>query len=144
MQDRLLTTCSQPGLTGTGANGRWWEQRAAVTGLVTDEALLDRLLLSAADTSMNTCVNHLRRRGGCQGQPIVVTTCDGLAVTAFGGRIRRADLALEWAGTHPRLFAQIATGTYLTIAAPSYGTTGQNLWRTIQRTLRPRPCSTSG
>ncbi|MFI8784378.1 DUF6919 domain-containing protein [Streptomyces albidoflavus] len=102
-----------------------------------DEALLDRLLRSAADTGMNTCVNHVRRRGGRQGQPIVVTTCDGQPVTAFGGRIRRADLALEWAGTHPRLFAQIATGTYLTIAAPTYGTTGQSLWRALDTISQP-------
>ena len=80
---------------------------------------------------MNTCVNHVRRRGGRQWQPIVVTTCDGQPVTAFGGRIRRADFALEWAGLHPRLFAQIATGTYLTIAAPAYGTTGQTLWQAV-------------
>ncbi|WP_406226644.1 hypothetical protein OH723_31990 (plasmid) [Streptomyces albidoflavus] len=126
-----ITTCSQPGLASTGANGGWWEQKAAVTGLVTDEALLASLLRIAADTGMNTCVNHLRRRGGRHGQPIVVTTCDGQPVTAFGGRIRRADFALEWAGLHPRLFAQIATGTYLTIAAPAYGTTGRILWQAV-------------
>lgn len=134
----------QPGLAGTGTNGRWWEQKAAVTGLVTDEALLDRLQRSAADTGMNTCVNHVRRRDGRQGQPIVVTTCDGQPVTAFGGRIRRADLALEWAGTDRSLFAQILASTYLTITAPTYGATGQNLWRSFQGTLGSRPCSTSG
>ncbi|WP_031099057.1 DUF6919 domain-containing protein [Streptomyces sp. NRRL S-15] len=45
-----ITTCSQPGSAGTGADGLWWEQRAAVEMVVTDPELL-HLLVDVASTA---------------------------------------------------------------------------------------------
>ncbi|MEV5440799.1 hypothetical protein AB0K80_33070 [Streptomyces sp. NPDC052682] len=122
-----VTTCSQPGFAGTGADGLWWEQRAAVELVVTDPALLHRLLGAVRAAGMLVRVND-HRRGGVQDQPVVVTTRDGEPVTAFGGRIRRADMAIQWPGLDRKLYDQVAHGTYVSIAAPEYGPAGERLW----------------
>ncbi|MFE0448593.1 DUF6919 domain-containing protein [Streptomyces fungicidicus] len=118
-----VTTCSQPGFAGTGADGLWWEQRAAVELVVTDHTLLPRLLGAARAAGMLVRVND-HRRGGVQDEPVVVTTRDGEPVTAFGGRIGRADMAIQWAGLDRGLYDQVAHGTYVSIAAPEYGPAG--------------------
>ncbi|MEV6133095.1 hypothetical protein AB0M05_40955 [Streptomyces violaceusniger] len=126
-----VTTCSQPGFAGTGANGLWWEQRAAVELVVTDADLLHRLADAAYAAGMVVRINDHRRDGGAQEQPVVVTTCDGEPMTAFGGRIGRADMAIQWSGLHPRLYAEVSTGTYVSIVAPEYGPAGERLWSVL-------------
>lgn len=123
-----VTTQSQPGLAGTGVDGLWWEQRAAVELVVTDAALLQRLFLAASEAGMVVRLNDHRRGAGLQESPVVVTTRDGEAITAFGGRIGRADMAIQWPGLDPHLYDQVAHGTYVSIVAPEYGTAGERLW----------------
>jgi hypothetical protein len=123
-----VTTCSQPGFAGTGADGMWWEQRAAIELVVTDADLLDRLVEAASAAGMFVRINDHRRGGGVQEQPVIATTRDGEAVTAFGGRIGRADMAIQWPGLDRTLYDQVAHGTYVSIVAPEYGTAGERLW----------------
>jgi hypothetical protein len=130
-----ITTCSQPGLDGTGTDGEWWEQRAAVTGVVTDTALLDRLTAAARRQGLNVRINE-HRAGGSHDDPFVVTTCGGEPVTEFGGRIRAVDRAVEWAHLDHALFQVINTGTYLTVCAPEYGPLGERLWTALSAAAR--------
>ncbi|MFF7986999.1 DUF6919 domain-containing protein [Streptomyces sp. NPDC007901] len=123
-----VTTCSQPGLVGTGADGLWWEQRAAVELVVTDPKLFHRLVDAAYAAGLIVRINDYRPGGGAQEQPVVVTTRDGEAVTAFGGRISRADMAIQWPGLDRDLYLEVSTGTYLSIVAPEYGTAGEWMW----------------
>ncbi|MEV5204939.1 hypothetical protein [Streptomyces sp. NPDC053720] len=121
----MITTNSQPGLSGTGANGLWWEQRAAVECVVTDPDLLERLVAVTHDAGMLVRVNE---PGGTGEDPVVVTTCDGEPTAWFGGRIGDADMAVQWEGLDPQLFRAISTGTYVSVIAPDYGGEGEGLW----------------
>ncbi|MER6807498.1 hypothetical protein ABT319_36645 [Streptomyces sp. NPDC000678] len=123
-----VTTCSQPGFAGTGADGLWWEQRAAVELVVTDPALFHRLVDAAHAAGLTVRINDHRRDGGVQEQPVVVTTRDGEPFTAFGGRISRADMAIQWPGLDRGLYDQVAHGTYVSVVAPEWGTAGERLW----------------
>lgn len=123
-----ITTCSQPGFAGTGADGLWWEQRAAVELVVTDPVLLDPLVDAATDAGMILRVHDHRQAATGQDDPVIATTRDGDPMTAFGGRIGRADMAVQWHGINRLLRGQIARGTYVTIVAPEYGPDGDQLW----------------
>ncbi|AVH61840.1 hypothetical protein C4B68_40750 (plasmid) [Streptomyces dengpaensis] len=126
-----VTTCSQPGFAGTGADGLWWEQRAAVELVVTDPTLFHRLVDAAYAAGLFVRINDYRPDGGVQEEPVVATTRDGEAMTAFGGRISRADMAIQWPGLDRDLYREVSTGTYVSIIAPEYGTPGERLWVTL-------------
>lgn len=136
-----ITTCSQPGFAGTGADGLWWEQRAAVELVVTDPELLHRLVDAATGAGLLVRVNDHRRGGGVQDEPVIATTCDGEPMTAFGGRISRADMAIQWPELNRHLYDQVAHGTYVSIVAPEYGPAGDRLWVLLDQVtgLRPAP-----
>ena len=123
-----VTIGSQPGLVGTGRDGLWWEQRAAVEGVVLDPALLDRLTKAATGAGMIVRINDYRRRDGRQDEAVEVTTRDGEPVTSFGGRISRGYMALQWRGLNAGFYQQVSRGIYVTIAAPEYGPVGERLW----------------
>ncbi|MGW0999225.1 DUF6919 domain-containing protein [Streptomyces sp. NPDC002523] len=125
-----VTTCSQPGLAGPGYDGRWWEQRAAVELVVTDPYLKSRLLEAARGAGMVVVVNDYVR-GGVQDRRVPVTTRDGERVTSFGGRIGRADMAIQWPGLNGRLYEQVTHGTYVSVIAPEYGPAGERLWEAL-------------
>lgn len=122
-----VTTQSQPGFAGTGADGLWWEQRAAVELVVVDDELFHRLVDAATDAGMFVRV-HDYSRGRRPEYPVAATLRDGEVVTAFGGRIGRADMAIQWPGLDRALYDQVAHGTYVSIVAPEYGTAGERLW----------------
>ncbi|MGC5400792.1 DUF6919 domain-containing protein [Streptomyces sp. DT20] len=136
-----VTTQSQPGLAGTGANGLWWEQRAAVELVLTDAELLHRLLDTAHAGGMLVRVNDHRRGGRVQDKPVIVTTCDGEPITGFGGRINRTDMAIQWPELNRDLYDQVAHGTYVSVMAPEYGPAGDRLWVLLDQItgLRPAP-----
>ncbi|MEU3220116.1 hypothetical protein [Streptomyces sp. NPDC006971] len=135
-----VTTCSQPGLAELGFDGRWWEQRAAVELVVTDPALQRRLVEAARAAGMLVRVNDYRR-GGVQDQPVVVTTADGEPFTAFGGRIGRADMRIQWPELGRQLYGRVAHGTYVSVVAPEYGPAGERLWEILALlTEAPQTC----
>ncbi|MFF4249496.1 DUF6919 domain-containing protein [Streptomyces sp. NPDC001822] len=120
-----VTTQSQPGFAGPGANGLWWEQRAGVELVLADPELLPRLVDAAA--GMFVRVNDYRP-GGIQDEPVIVTTCDGEPFTSFAGRISRGDMAVQWPDLNRGLYDQVAHGTHVSIIAPEYGPAGERLW----------------
>ncbi len=129
-----VTTCSQPGFAGTGVDGLRWEQRAAVELVVTDPARVHRLVDAACVAGLFIRINdHRLDGGGVQEPPVVATTCDGEPVTAFGGRISRADMAIQWPGLDRDLCRQVSTGTYVSVIAPEYGPDGDRLCAVLNR-----------
>ncbi|WP_149561539.1 DUF6919 domain-containing protein [Streptomyces cacaoi] len=125
-----VTTCSQPGLVGWGADDAWWEQRAAVEGVVTDPVLLHRLVDAA--TTAGLLVRTIDYSRNAPGEaPIPVTTRNCETAGEFGGRISEADMAAQWRGLNPDLHDEVSHGTYVIILAPEYGPTGNRLWRIL-------------
>ncbi|MDX3025352.1 DUF6919 domain-containing protein [Streptomyces acidiscabies] len=135
-----VTTCSQPGLAATGYDGRWWEQRAAVELVVVDPTLKRRLLKAARAAGLVVVVNDYLR-GGVQDARVPATTRDGERVTSFGGRIGRADMAIQWPGLDRRLYEQVTHGTYVSVLAPEYGPAGERLWEVLRPLAKtPQTC----
>ncbi|MGW3652499.1 DUF6919 domain-containing protein [Streptomyces sp. NPDC000878] len=130
-REGYVTTCLQPGFAGTGADGLWWEQRAAVELVVTDPTLVHRLVDAACAAGLFIRINDHHPDGGVQEPPVVATTRDGEPVTAFGGRISRADMAIQWPELNRDLYRQVSTGTYVSVIAPEYGPDGERLWITL-------------
>lgn len=124
----FVTTCSQPGDTGLGVDGRMYEQRATVDGLVDGRDLYDRLV-SAADAAGLLVTAH-DPRTGTHGESIGATRADGIPVTTFGTRLNRRDLRTIWPAhlIGEDAFTAIKDAVQLTIAAPEYGAAGQCLW----------------
>ncbi|MGW7268276.1 DUF6919 domain-containing protein [Streptomyces sp. NPDC054842] len=122
----FLTVGSQPGESGTGADGKWWEQKAAVEGFVTDRALYWRLEQYARvfglDMSVHDPATHTRD------EAIVVTTRDGEPMTSFGGALDFRDLSAMWPVIRTQTFGEVAGAIYLTIAAHGFGPNGERLW----------------
>ncbi|GAA1111846.1 DUF6919 domain-containing protein [Streptomyces javensis] len=125
----FVTTDSQPGLTGQ--DEAWWEQRAAVHGVLTDRALFYRLVETSVEAGMRVRVNDYRRSPGIQDPPITVTTREDKTAIPFGGPTSRRRRARQWNGLNRQLHHQIVHGTYLTIAAPEYGPSGERLWAVL-------------
>ncbi|MFF8329206.1 DUF6919 domain-containing protein [Rhodococcus qingshengii] len=122
-----ITTQSQPGLAGTGVDGRWWQQRAMVDLVVTDAVALARLLNAAGEAGMIVRVIDYGREGS-PGPLVTVTTCAGHATAWTGRRIGPQDMALRWPGLTTGLYDQVAHGTYVSVVAPEYGHAGERLW----------------
>ncbi|WP_329564540.1 hypothetical protein OG711_39020 (plasmid) [Streptomyces uncialis] len=122
----FLTTCSQPGLAGTGVDGLWWEQRAAAEGYIADRPLYHRLLAAADDAGLTVVINDPGTR--TYETPEIVTTCDGEPVTAFGHLLGYRDMRVQWRGVSPAAFLDLAGAVSLAIIAPEYGTAGERLW----------------
>lgn len=127
-----ITTNSQPGESGAGLHGESWEQRAAVTGLVADPGLLDRLTAAALAEGLVVLIDD--HTAETYSEPYVCTTVNGEPFTAFGGYVDHANLTLvEWRGLRPELVEQAAAGVYLTLAAPEWGAAGERLWPLLDR-----------
>ncbi|MGD6765993.1 DUF6919 domain-containing protein [Streptomyces sp. BH097] len=122
----FLTVGSQPGETGTGADGRWWEQKAAVEGFVTDRALYYRLLTMAQVFGLDVSVSDPAT--STHDEQITVTTRDGEPMTGFGGALDFRDLSSMWPVIKTDTFGEVAGAVFLTIAAPQFGRDGERLW----------------
>jgi hypothetical protein len=122
----FLTVTSQPGEAGTGHDGLWWEQHAAVEGFVSDRTLYYRLLDAAQTAGLTVAVND--SHSGVHDPAITVTTVDGEPYTAFGGRLSRRDMRAIWPVIRKQAFASLATATRMTITAPEPGIHGERLW----------------
>lgn len=98
---------------------------AAAQLVVTGPALRRRLAGAARAAGMLVRVNDYHR-GGVQDQPVVATTADGEPFTAFGGRIGRADMRIQWRGLGRQLCSRAARGMYVSVVAPEYGPAGEH------------------
>ncbi|MGW2892288.1 DUF6919 domain-containing protein [Streptomyces griseoruber] len=122
----FLTIASQPGETGTGHDGLWYEQRAAVEGFVSDRTLYYRLLDAAEAVGLTVAVDD--GRVGVHDPAVTVTTVDGEPCTAFGSRLSYRDMRTIWPVIREDAFVSLATAVRMTIAAPEPGIDGERLW----------------
>lgn len=131
-----LTDNSQPGTSGTGFDGRWWEQRAAVTGWVRcDQAgidLVNQILVPAQAAGLIVCADSHH------GLP--VTCVDGHPYTTFGGPLSKRDLRTIWPAhlIHRDLFRQLQGAIQLTVIDPAYGR-NDRLWNVLAKALYTPP-----
>ncbi|MFJ9012311.1 DUF6919 domain-containing protein [Streptomyces canus] len=127
----FVTDQSQPGCDEYGIYGHW-KQRAAVSGLVGDEQLLNALARVAEAerlTILVRTVDEASRRPG-----ITATTVDGEAYTDFGGHLSRSDLRHIWLGTSWAALAEIEAAWQVTLIDPVYGRTDR-LWPALDEAL---------
>ncbi|MEW2153188.1 DUF6919 domain-containing protein [Streptomyces albidoflavus] len=123
-----ITTGSQPGLTNLGANAGWWEQHAWIDLVVTDRALLDRLVATVDGVMLVRVHDHHRGAPAANaGPPVVATTCDGEPRMEVGARTRAIDMPRLWPGLHRDLYEEITHGWYVTVVAPTAGSGGDRL-----------------
>jgi hypothetical protein len=92
----FLTDQSQPGYDGTGYDGLRWEQRAAVSGLVADEDLLNRLRRECEAAGLLVLIAHPRLLP--LGQGVTCTSRGGQPYTAFGEYLPPRILRHIWGG----------------------------------------------
>jgi hypothetical protein len=127
----FLTDSSQPACDEYGPYGHW-RQRAAVSGLVGDEQLLNALARVAEAqrlTILVRTVGESSRRPG-----ITATQVDGEAYTAFGGHLARSDLRHIWLGTSWAALTEIEAAWQVTLVDPVYGRTDR-LWSALDEAL---------
>nr|WP_235029650.1 NAD(P)H-binding protein [Streptomyces sp. 3213.3] len=96
--------------------------------VVTDPTLLHCLIGAASTAGLLIRINDYRPNGGVQEQIAVVTTRNGEGVSAFGGRISRADMAIRWPELDRGLYREVSTGTYVSVVAPEYDPADARLW----------------
>ncbi|MFI0742397.1 DUF6919 domain-containing protein [Streptomyces sp. NPDC021100] len=136
----FVTDCSQPGCDET-VDGRRWQQRAAVSGLITDTALLTDLVQAAEQAGLITILHGIRP--GAHRHSVIVTTCDGEPITGFGGHLSRTDLKTIWPDISRSAFSEVTQATQLTLIEPAYGPDDQ-LWKTLHQVVTVRdhdaPC----
>jgi hypothetical protein len=122
----FLTIASQPGEVGSGHDGLWWEQRAAVEGFVSDRGLYHRLLDAAQAASLCVAVDDVHT--GVYDPAITVTTVDGRPFTEFGARLSYRDMRTIWPVIREEAFYSLGTAVRVAIAAPETGAAGERLW----------------
>ncbi|MFB7211049.1 DUF6919 domain-containing protein [Streptomyces sp. NPDC056255] len=132
-----LTTGSQPGLSGQGADGKVWQQRAAVEGFIADRALLLTLIDEAQNAGIDVRLHSLPDTWGSNA--ITVTTRDGKPSTQFGTALSSDDLHFMWRGCAPEAVGAIAEACYVTVTDREYGL-HTRLWEVLEKVVsRPAP-----
>lgn len=115
----FLTDASQPGFDGTGFDGLHWQQRAAVSGFVTDEQVLSRIRVAATAAGLVVFISHPRLLP--QGRGGTCTLRGGQPYTVFGEYMPPLLLRHLWAGVHRQAMAEIVDAWQVTVADPDYG-----------------------
>jgi predicted kinase len=132
-----LTDNSQPGIAETGFDGRWWAQRAAVTGWVRrDHAgidLVNRITGPAHAAGLIVCADSHR-------DGVTVTSVDGHDYTTFGALLGKRDLRTLWPAhlIHRDLFRQLQGAIHLTVIDPEWGRDDRP-WEVLARALYTPP-----
>ena len=130
-----VTDGSQPGHNGFGVNGHWWEQRAAVSGLVDDPELRDRLVAAAEVAGLTVVQHDLTPRRHAEGVP--VTRCLGRVHTRFGGFLSARHLRGVWQPEiiGRRAFEKVTAAWQLTLIDPEWGR-DDVLWEALAEVVR--------
>jgi hypothetical protein len=128
----FVTDASQPACDETGVNGHRWRQRAAVSGLVGDEELLNALARVAEAHRLTILVRTVDE--GSQRPGITVTQVDGEAYTAFGSRLSRRELRHMWLGVSWSALAEIEAAWQVTLIDPMYGR-DDRLWTALDEAI---------
>lgn len=130
----FITDQSQPGVDKLGADGRRWVQRAAVSGLVRDERLLDQLMAAADRHGLTMLVSHA---DGPYRDAVTVTAVDDEPYTGFGAYMPRRTLHQIWPGVSSHVFADIAIAWQVTLIDPRWGEDSW-LWPALGQALDAR------
>ncbi|MCX4682463.1 hypothetical protein OG413_45880 [Streptomyces sp. NBC_01433] len=131
----FVTDSSQPGFAGYGYDHHWWEQRAAVSGLVDDPELRDRLVAAAEVAGLTVVQHDMTPRRHAEGVP--VTRSLGRARTHFGGFLPVRDLRTVWQPEiiGRRAFDKVAAAWQFTLIDPEWGR-DDVLWEALAEVVR--------
>ncbi|MEV0580896.1 hypothetical protein [Streptomyces sp. NPDC050392] len=131
----FVTDQSQPGSAGYGYDHHWWEQRAAVSGLVDDPKLRDRLVAAAEVAGLTVVQHDMTPRRHAEGIP--VTRCLGSVRTAFGRFMTVRDLRTVWQPEMigRRTFDKVAAAWQITLIDPEWGREDV-LWAALAEVVR--------
>ncbi|MFD5342317.1 DUF6919 domain-containing protein [Streptomyces anulatus] len=130
-----VTDSSQPGNAETGYDGQWWEQRAAVSGVIDDPQLRDRLVAAAQLAGLTVVQHDLTPRRDAEGVP--VTRSQGSVHTRFGGFLPARDLRTVWQPEiiGRRAFEKVTAAWQLTLVDPEWGR-DDVLWEALAEVVR--------
>ncbi|MFD4596759.1 DUF6919 domain-containing protein [Streptomyces sp. NPDC058464] len=128
----FLTDDSQPASDETGADGRHWWQRAAVSGFVTDEQMLDALTRVADSYQLTILIREAGAR--FPGPRVTVTRVDGEPYTRFGGHLTPEDLRHIWQGLSEPAVAELVDAWQVTLVDPQFGR-NDRLWTALNAAL---------
>jgi hypothetical protein len=115
-----VTTNSQPGQPPQpGYDGRIWQQRAVVTGWISDDQLLARIRCKAAAAGILTVATRPGRRA--RGR-IPVTLADDEMTAGLGWSPgHRRVISSNWGGTSAAARRHLRTAAMLTLVDPEWG-----------------------
>ncbi|MGW6531438.1 DUF6919 domain-containing protein [Streptomyces venezuelae] len=128
----FLTDTSQPGFDGPGFDGARWEQRAALSGLVSDYELLSALGHAAETLRLTLLVRDVESHGLLAG--VTATRVDGAPYTTFGARLSRRQLRHLWRGVSRPALNEICDAWQVTLVDPEWGS-GDRLWTALHEAI---------
>lgn len=134
----FLTDQSQPGFDGPGFDGRRWEQRAAVSGLVGDDEVLFALARVAESHRLTILVRTADEKSERPG--VTCTRVDGEPYTVFGSRLSRRDLRHIWRGVSRNALDEITGALQVTLVDPEFGRNDW-LWTALDEALNLLPAA---
>ncbi|MFD9223786.1 DUF6919 domain-containing protein [Streptomyces sp. NPDC060064] len=126
-----LTDSSQPGADET-IDGHHWKQRAAVTGLIDDEDLIEDLGAAAIDAGLLVLIHRPAPSLTLDGY--TVTRLDGQPHTTFGDYVSTRDLRAMWPVINRQAVDAVAGAAQLTIIDPRWGS-DDRLWRALDNAI---------
>lgn len=130
-----VTDSSQPAYDGPGYDGQRWIQRAAVSGLVDDRQLRDRLVAAAEMAGLTVVQHDMTPRRHSEGIP--VTKVGGHDYTWFGRHLRIDDLRTLWPKKFIdfRAYDRVIEAWQLTLVDPEWGREDV-LWEALAEVVR--------
>ncbi|MGZ0231132.1 DUF6919 domain-containing protein [Streptomyces sp. CPS1] len=126
----FLTDQSQPGCDGPGFDGLRWQQRAAVTGLVSDEHLLTQLRRAGEAAGVTVLISHPRLLP--QGQGATGTIRGGQPYTHFGQYMPPDVLRQVWRGISRPAMAEVLDAWQVCLIDPDFAR-NDRLWLALDR-----------
>lgn len=130
-----VTTMSQPGDGGTAADGRWWEQRAAVEGWIScRNPLLGPFIRQARAAGLIVSAYGPGRAVG-PSRGLAAARWDDEVYTGFGGRPGRFQRRAELPGIGREARRELALhGVALAVVDPVWGRDSV-LWPVLDRAI---------
>ncbi|MYV42902.1 hypothetical protein GT030_29565 [Streptomyces sp. SID1328] len=128
----FLTDQSQPGYDGPGFDRMRWQQRAAVSGLVGDEELLNRLRRAAESAGLLVLISHPRLLP--HGKGAICTTRGFRPHTAFGEYMPPRLLRHIWRGISRAAMSDVLNAWQVCLIDPEIGR-NDRLWPLLADTF---------
>jgi hypothetical protein len=126
----FLTWSSQPAFAGTGYDGAWWEQRAAVQGFAGDEITAE-IVNRTWDADLVAIVQRVRnpRTEGTDDHIVPVSRRLTETTCSFGAHLSAVDLfgTDVYGLVHPNAVFDVAHAWQVTVLDPAWGRNNR-LW----------------